>query len=82
MNKVGYLRTNKAPIWGRICRSAYHNCPDEDWGEVIVAAMNRGILDPEAVYWCDIVEFNEAASEYPGTVSEFLDSLPAPGRLS
>jgi len=75
MNKVGYLRTNKAPIWDRICRSVYANGDNDEWQEVIAEAMAQGILDPEAVYWCDIVEFNEAASHYAGTVNSFLGSL-------
>ena len=78
MNRVGHKRQelHRKPILERVCRSAYKDSSvsDDEWQDLIIEAERRGILPADKcithVNW-----FNLMASEYEGTVSEFLDEL-------
>lgn len=63
----------KQPIEDRVCRSVYQN--DNDWSEVQAIALQKGILDPDNLWFHDIARFNEMGSGFPGTVKEFLRLL-------
>ena len=69
----------KKPLEQRIARSVLNQQDDTEWGRVQAMAFDRGILDCENTLLGDIVEFNEAAAAFPGTVAEFL-ALLAQGR--
>lgn len=61
-------------VWDRVARSALTNCTHDEWLSVINEAQSRGII-PTDLLWCDVVEFNAKASQYDGTVLEFLESM-------
>jgi hypothetical protein len=63
----------KQPVEERICRSVYQS--NDDWAEVQAIALQRGILDPDRLWFGDVAKFNELGSGFPGTVSEFLTIL-------
>ncbi len=65
----------KKPLEQRIARSVLNQTDDTEWGRVQAMAFDRGILDCECTHLIDIVDFNEAAAAFPGTVAEFLDLL-------
>jgi hypothetical protein len=65
----------KKPLTQRIARSVLNQTDDTEWGRVQAMAFDRGILDCECTHLMDIVDFNEAAAAFPGTVAEFLDLL-------
>ena len=65
----------KKPLLDRVARSVLAQQDDDEWAEVQAMAFDRGILDCENTLFGDIVEFNEAAAAFPGTVAEFLDLL-------
>lgn len=65
----------KKPLLDRVARSVLAQQDDTDWGRVQAMAFERGILNCESTMFSDIVDFNEAAAAFPGTVAEFLDML-------
>lgn len=73
-NRVVKL-TPRTPVWDRVARSALVNCTDDEWQQVIGEAQDRGILSPNGSWMRDVVALNEAASQFAGTVREFIDSL-------
>lgn len=72
-NRVVKL-TPRKPVWDRVARSALTNCTHDEWLSVINESQSRGIL-PIDLLWCDVVEFNDKASKFEGTVIEFIESL-------
>jgi len=70
-NRVIKINTNKKDVMDRICRSALNNCTDEEWHRVIDVAQEAGVL-PEELFLTDIANFNERASEFGGTVKQFI----------
>ena len=69
-NRVVKMKPRKS-VWDRVARSALVLCSNEEWLEVIAEAQDRGII-PRDTFMRDIVAFNERASQFDGTVSEFL----------
>ena len=69
-NRVVKIKPRKS-VWDRVARSALVLCSNEEWLEVIAEAQDRGII-PRETFMRDIVAFNERASQFDGTVSEFL----------
>ena len=70
-NRVSKIDTTKKDVMDRICRSALVNCTDEEWHRVIDVAQEAGVL-PEELFLTDIASFNERASEFDGTVKQFI----------
>ena len=70
-NRVTKIDTSKKDVMDRVCRSALVNCTDEEWHRVIDVAQKAGIL-PEELFLNDIADFNERASEFGGTVKQFI----------
>lgn len=70
-DRVVKFDTRRVRIWDRIARSALVNCSDDDWQQVISMAQHVGVL-PYQLYMRDLVAFNERASKFEGSVSEFL----------
>ena len=69
-NRVVKMKPRKS-VWNRVARSALVLCSNEEWLEVIEEAKQRGII-PRETFMRDIIAFNERASEFDGTVREFL----------
>ena len=69
-NRVVKMNPRKS-VWDRVARSALVLCSNEEWLEVIAEAQDRGII-PRDTFMRDIVAFNERASQFDGTVREFL----------
>lgn len=69
-NRVVKMKPRKS-VWDRVARSALVLCSNEEWLEVIAEAQERGII-PRETFMRDIIAFNERASQFDGTVSEFL----------
>ena len=69
-NRVVKMKPRKS-VWDRVARSALVLCSNEEWLEVIAEAQDRGII-PRDTFMRDIVAFNERASQFDGTVREFL----------
>lgn len=69
-NRVVKMKPRKS-VWDRVARSALVLCSNEEWLEVIAEAQDRGII-PRDTFMRDIIAFNERASQFDGTVSEFL----------
>lgn len=62
----------KSPVkmMDRVTRNYLIRSTDQEWLDVIEIARDQGILSE---YLGDLVEFNEAASQYSGTIREFLN---------
>ena len=70
-DRVVKFDARRVRIWDRVARSALVNCSDDDWLQVISMAQHVGVL-PYQLYMRDLVAFNERASQFDGTVTEFL----------
>ena len=70
-NRVTKIDTSKKDVMDRVCRSALTNCTDEEWLRVIDVAQEAGIL-PEELFLNDVADFNERASQFGGTVKQFI----------
>jgi hypothetical protein len=70
-NRVIKIDTSKKDVMDRVCRSALVNCTDEEWHRVIDVAQEAGVL-PEELFLTDIANFNERASQFGGTVKQFI----------
>jgi hypothetical protein len=74
-DRVVKFDNRRVRIWDRVARSALVNCSDDDWQQVISMAQHVGAL-PYQLYMRDLVAFNERASQFDGSVSEFLKAQP------
>ena len=77
-NQVGHKRKkmHQISIWDRVTRSAYVNCDDAEWLEVILEAERLNII-PAGKWAKDVIEFNARAELFGGTVREFLTIKPS-----
>lgn len=73
--RVVYFDNRRVRIWDRVARSALVNCSEDDWQQVISMAQHVGVL-PYQLYMRDLVAFNKRASQFEGSVSEFLKVQP------
>ena len=75
MNNRVIKTTPTSQLMDRVARNVLIRSTDEEWLRIVEEAQKMGILTADDMSIGDLVAFNDAASEYAGTVREFLNSL-------
>ncbi len=75
MNNRVIKTTPTSQLMDRVARNVFIRSTDEEWLDIVEEAQKMGILTTGGMSLGELVSFNDAASEYTGTVREFLNSL-------
>lgn len=67
--------TPMSQLMDRVARNVLIRSTDEEWLSIVEEAQKMGALSATDMSLGNLVAFNGAASQYSGTVREFLDSL-------